>query len=345
MRYFLLGFLSIILSYGFILIYMSLWRNPPYFTNAENMWLVDLFAVKNAINAMPRDKKRLIIISGSNSLFGFNGELIDKNTEFFPINYAAHAGLPLEFLIDILISNAKNGDVVFMPLEFEYYTNLRHTKDEKRWRIHNSLAWLGKHYINDISKKEIFSSIISQDATKILARLRGDFSAMFKDEKIINPIEDWREILLKNDKEFRGYSYKSLNKYGDFATQEGEIKSTTSKQFSYFYQDLDIPYFAEQFFRLQDFANKNNIKIFLTYPTSCENPQFSAKDSATSQKIKHLKSELANFDIKIYGDFLDFHFESKYFFDTQYHLNAAGANLRTKNFIKMLETMKKENLL
>ena len=59
-----------------------------------------------------------------------------------------------------------------------------------------------------------------------------------------------------------------------------------------------------------------DIKVFLTYPTSAENKHFSVKNPNTLQYIENLKIQLAKNNIKIYGDFKDFHFEQKYFYDT-----------------------------
>lgn len=101
-------------------------------------------------------------------------------------------------------------------------------------------------------------------------------------------------------------------------------------------------FFISQFRRLLDFAKQNDIKVFLTYPATAENPAFSLKSSATFRKIDNLKNALQAQGIRIYGDFRDFHFDEKYF--TVYHLNAKGVALRTKAFIKPLSELESSGI-
>lgn len=73
----------------------------------------------------------------------------------------------------------------------------------------------------------------------------------------------------------------------------------------------------------------------MIYPTSAENELFSANDPKTLTNIENIKAQLAK-NGTIYGDFRDFYFEQKYFFDTSYHLNKEGVILRTQKFIEFL---------
>lgn len=59
-----------------------------------------------------------MVIAGSSTLFGFNGDLINTQTNFTLVNYGAGAGSPIEALSDQIMQRAKENDIVFMPLEF-----------------------------------------------------------------------------------------------------------------------------------------------------------------------------------------------------------------------------------
>ncbi|MFC3867407.1 hypothetical protein, partial [Helicobacter equorum] len=80
----------------------------------------------------------------------------------------------------------------------------------------------------------------------------------------------------------------------------------------------DFRFFLKSICLLESFATSKNIKIFLTYPVTLENPYFSLNDPQTFAKIENLKAKLKKHNIEIYGDFRDFHFERQYFFDTPY---------------------------
>ena len=76
-----------------------------------------------------------------------------------------------------------------------------------------------------------------------------------------------------------------------------------------------------------------------------ENPLFSLEDKETHAKMHNLSSQLAAHNIHFVGDFRDFHYERKYFYDTPYHLNSDGANLRSASFIKLLLQLEKQGLI
>lgn len=307
----------------------------PVLVNAE-IWLDNLYKVKDYINAQSGDKQRLIIISGSNSLFGFDSSLIDRHTKYKPINYATHGGLPINYHIDKIIANAQKGDIVIMPLEFAYYT--RNAPKEDIWYISNMLVW-GNGYKKHISAKGIFLTYFDNSHKKTIEKLTS-YNKLKTDK---NPIEKMIEIWDKNNPcggKSAMYDYKGLSPYGDFCTQENEKPYIV--KFDYLKENLQVSqFFVDEFKRLEKFAKNNEIKIFLTYPTSAKNELFSINNPKTLASIKNLKAQLAKNGIRIYGDFKDSHFEQQYFFDTKYHLNKQGAILRTQNFIKLLKLLEK----
>lgn len=304
--------------------------------NAEP-WLDNLYKVKDYINANSNGK-RLIIISGSNSLFGFDSSLIAKHTKYQPINYATHAGIPINYHIDKIIANAKNGDIIFMPLEFEYYT--RNNQKDDMWYISNMLLW-GNGYKKYISIKGLFLTHFSDSPFATIKRIIKHKKPNINE----NPIDEMLKVWDKNANnpcgESISYSYKSLSPYGDFCAQENKEPYIVDADYK---SNLNLKisqFFLDEFARLKTFADEHNIKIFLTYPPTAENEKFSIKNPKTHKYIANLKAQLAKNKIKIYGDFRDFHFEQKYFYDTPYHLNNQGAILRTQQFIELLDKLEK----
>ena len=343
--YFLLGMLGCFIFYVSFLIYaMLFFSNLPL--QYANKWLKDVYFIKDFINSRFTNKQRLLIVSGSNSLFGFNGELIDSQTPFTPINYGTHAGLPLNFHVDKIIEQSKDGDIIFMPLEFNYYTNTEPTQDY--WYIHNMLVW-NKNYTKYLSPVNIVLAYFHNDVSFLGQYVKDNWRAIFSkqptlQEEATHIQQIWQKMIQNQQKQkYGGYDYKSLNKYGDFC---GHTGTHYSKNFDYLAVNLKLsPFFLSEYNRLVEFAKSKNIKVFLTYPVTLENLDFSLNDSKTFEKIQNLKAQLKTHNIEIYGDFRDFHFVRKYFFDTSYHLNTKGAALRTQAFIKLLKQMQKDGLL
>ena len=340
--FFIAGILIVFMFYSFILFYNLCLHNPPLFANSE-IWLKNTYLIKDYINSKPTSKQRLLIVSDSNSLFGFNGALIDSATRFKPINYATHGGLPLNFHIDKIIANAKSGDIIFMPLNFSYYT--RENPQNDLWYIQNMLTW-NKTYTKFITSKSILKAYIKNDPKKMIKFFVKSFmrpNPQDDSQTAISTMESiWRDNLDKIQP-YVGYDYKSLSPYGDFCAQSG---SSYKKDSEYLSEKLELSkFFISEYKRLLEFAREKNIKVFLTYPATLENKDFSLNDPKTFSKIENLKAQLKKHNIEIYGDFRDFHFEREYIYDTNYHLNDKGAILRTKAFIRLLEQMQKDELL
>lgn len=333
---FLLTTLTVICIYIIVVLNHTLFAQIPKFQNSE-IWLDNLYLVKNFINNQSTHKQRLLFVGGSNILFGFNSALIDSQTSFKPINYGTHAGLPLNFHIDTIIKNAKQGDIIFLPIEFNYYTRIEPTDDY--WYIQNMLTW-NTSYTKYIDTKHIILAYLKNEPVITFKTLLKSYFYAFETSQ--DPITTMHNIW-QNPQKFIGYNYQSLNSYGDFCTQKGVVSALNHK---YLDSNLTLsPFFLSEYNRLLEFAASKNIKIFLIYPVTLENPSFSLKDPQTFAKIENLKAELKKHNIEIYGDFRDFHFERKYFFDTAYHLNEEGAILRTQAFIKLLEHMQQEGLI
>ncbi|MGX3011679.1 hypothetical protein ACWIUD_09010 [Helicobacter sp. 23-1044] len=328
--------IGVIIAYFAMLVCAVKIFSLPILANAE-IWLKNTYKIKDYINATPTQKRRLIIISDSNSLFGFNSALIDVKTKYKPINYATHGGLPINYHIDKIIDSAKDGDIVLMPLAFGYYT--RGAPKDDLWYIQNMETW--GDYDKYIDFKGRILSYSQNPPLKVAKTIIKYIFYRKISPNIISDMQDkWANIAPCEGK-FEGYNYKSLSVYGDFCTQENNGDFTIKSDYG-MAQSVEISaFFIDEFRRLQNFAESKNIKIILTYPATAENELFSANNTQILRNIKALQTALESLNIKIYGDFRDFIFSQKYFYDTNYHLNKNGAILRTEAVIKLLQNLEK----
>ncbi|WP_143000296.1 hypothetical protein, partial [Helicobacter sp. CLO-3] len=135
----ILIFFGVIFGYMFIcysilfFVYTISKVNPFLFYGSP--WIKNTYKIKEYINATTTQKPRLLIFSGSNSIYGFDSSIIKENTPFYPVNFGTTREIPINFHIDKIIQNAKNGDYIFLPLEFEYYAENK-PKDNQVY-IHN----------------------------------------------------------------------------------------------------------------------------------------------------------------------------------------------------------------
>jgi hypothetical protein len=66
-------------------------------------------------------KKRMIVVGGSNALFGLRASVLEKMLDKKVGNLATYAYLPLPFLVDQVKQVARPQDTVLLSLEYEFY--------------------------------------------------------------------------------------------------------------------------------------------------------------------------------------------------------------------------------
>lgn len=164
-------------------------------------------------------------------------------------------------------------------------------------------------------------------------------------ENIIDEMQKKWEYEMPCEGKFEGYNYKSLSAFGDFYSQENNGDFVVKSDYGMRHKPKISSFFISEFKRLNKFAESRNIKVILTYPTTEKNELFSATNEKILENIKTLHLQLEALGIKIYWDFGDVNFESKYFYDTNYHLNKSGTILRTEAVIKLLLDLEKSGAI
>lgn len=84
-------------------------------------WVYECLQKKNA--AVQQIHPKLIILSGSNSLFGFSAERLTKNYGVPTVNAAIHAGLGPNYILDYGKKYIAPGRIFVIPLEYQLYGN------------------------------------------------------------------------------------------------------------------------------------------------------------------------------------------------------------------------------
>lgn len=340
-----LFFISVVGSMGvyFGALVLGVGYGLPLLKNAE-VWLKDVYAVKDRLNSKPTELRRVLIFGGSNVLFGFNGAMIEANTPYAFINYGTHAGLPINYQVDKILHTARSGDIVFYSPVFRAFFATEPYEDY--WYIQNMMSW-DKEYGKFITQKHRILAYLYNDPMRIFQNLAKILvRSLLKDPATPKATATPTKARSKDGvqilpcaQEFYGYSYKSLSPNGDFCSQYAT--SSFAPNESYIDDNAKVSaFFIQEFSRLRDFAKARGITLLLLYPVSMENPLFSLHDRRTHAKITQLESSLKAQGIYFANSWEEAHFDRKYFYDTGYHLNKHGVELHTIAFIKLLRSLK-----
>ena len=248
------------------------------------------------------ENKRIIFIGGSNLAFGLDSSMIEKEFLGYKIiNMGLHGGIGIKYLLEDCKKYLKKGDVLVIVPEYEnFYNNGSGT----------SALW----YI--LSLKKNLENIGIINFTRSLPYL----------------LTATKEILMTNENKEYGqnfsYDRRGFNRNGDYTEHwkyKGKEKIKVDKLPNSKITNSTINYlekFIEQ-------SRKREIKIILLPPVFQKSSY-----KINEEKIKEISNSLiTKFEVEPEV----FSYDDNLFFDTAYHLNRQGVDLRTKEIIKILK--------
>lgn len=306
----------------FILILMlltiSLFVNFFYYkVPNKTLWIFKCFEVKDKY-AKSINAKKIVITSGSNTLYGMETNLIEKELNIPVVNMAIHAGLKTDYILYRAKQILNKNDIVILPFEYE---NFNWNGDNTSTRTNFLLTHDRSFIADNMNMYEILKMIISLSPLDI-------FEA-FKEQYLIN---------IKEKEIGRGYTSLTLNSNGDETYKKDtkeKILQTTYKPFSI---PLDKePYGLQVIKEFSLWSKKNNIKLYITFPNTIMLEEY--KEKKHIEYFNNLLEYFKKNNIDVIGKPMDTMYPINYFYDTRYHMNNQGAIIRTNNFIEKLKNL------
>jgi hypothetical protein len=298
-----------------ILSYLLCIKYPRYIP--AEYWIKEAITIKEQYIKTITNPK-IIIISGSNSLFGVCTPLIKEKTNKEIVNFGLHAALPIEVFFALIKRNAKPNDIILMPLEYTYYKKKNNITS---WQANNLTSW-GTEFIKEFSSTQ-FLEILIKSVPSLPNRI--------KNFNVDLPIHTYEEHMQdKNSSAILSLSsYRNaINNFGEILTDN---KSKLKNDVTYAYVNPaglnDFRF--EQLKDFSDYLAKQNIRLILTYPVSMQISDFNLFKKEHLTKIEAVNKKCEGYGLDLIGIPELSNFELPYSFDTEYHLNAEGAILRS----------------
>lgn len=255
---------------------------------------------------------RIILTGGSNVSFGLDASMMQKALGVPVINDGLHAGLgvvPLRELGEYL----RPGDVVVISLEYSLFTS----ED----MMEGDLAFLSDWIEYSPDRIQYLSDpwrqVPAVYATMLQRKVNRDVNRFL----FGGSLDETRSV-------FIGTKY---NTNGDFIGHLGEAsmprRKITSEPYAVSSIQKEIFIFLEDFHRL---AREKGAEVYFEAPasrrTNCEN----TGEAALEHFFKTFEERSS---IPLLTPLEKLCLPDKYFFDTAYHLNAEGRQLRTQRLI------------
>lgn len=316
-----------------VLWYLSL----GYFYKGE-LWLDEIYHAKKHF-ALQEQEQKLLIVSGSNSLFSIDSERMTKLTGISTYNFGGSAGLTLGFLADQVLQVAKAGDIVLMPLEYDYYSR----KEPTDWVLNNLQSW-GFNHLRSYRTSESWLYFKSPDYAAVFQRLKARLRYHLKGSNLlIDPSHiSYAAIPSGGPLPWGGYGLSSLNTRGDFFVSVEPLseyaEKITTEGVAYPYEEPVTEYFVSELARFTSELADQNIELYLTWPVTASNPLMDVKDEVILANLLLFRERVyEKTGHTIICDPEISNLPANLFFDSSNHPNAIGAILRTELLASCLQ--------
>lgn len=256
------------------------------------------------------ETKKIIITSGSNSLYGISAKSIEETFNIPTINNGVNADLQLKYHIYRTKKILNKGDIVILPLEYRVfnYSSSAIYKLELDYTFVNDK----EYFISNFGLKKYFD---------------------FYNKVSINDVI--KSISLSRENETKIYLDKIINNNGDILNNNGHQKIMWDNP----REIKDIDYIKTDGFKLlkefQEYCKKNSILLFITFPNTIYYKEYELPKYKSY--FNNLYNSLVFNEFNVLGNPYDFMYPKELFFNTTYHLNSRGVQFRTEQFIKVLK--------
>ena len=280
------------------------------YDNLEIKWAHGLYREKDiaAIRAEKRGSSRLFVVGGSNALFGVDAELMEAKLGIPTVNYANHAGLGMEYMLQRVRQILHPGEAVVLALEYRL--------------LMDPLPMRQMHWDYVISYDKAGAVSLGWRAITAI------YGTPFRD--YIQSVKSLWNALTLIEEPIGSYGLTRMSANGDIRViTEHNEKIYPPGPFS-----STDPSKVACLRKFVSWASTHDIKVFATWPNSFLGE---GKDAVSAAQQMHFMEEMfRGMGITVLGTISDCTFPKSLFMDTSYHLGPAGRRLRTERLIKQL---------
>ena len=287
-------------------IYLNAGRLPAHHTGAEGM---NAYKYDKIREAAARGQKKIIVFSGSSSLYGFRAEDMYNafEGEYAVINFGNNAGTLSPLYMEAFAEWYGEGDIIIHAPETSGTQN-----GDKNLGTSGYITFRGTE-----GMYEIFSYVD-------MSEVKGFFTGLtvFNQEK--------RNNRVGSDYENVG---KSINEYTDLTSNVDNFEyMSTAKNNNPFntaiFNDARVTYLNYVY----DKVAATGAKVYRSFaPINIDSCNNDSKDPA--KQAAFVKAIEDNLHITVISNPADYMFEQKYFNNSDYHPGITGSKMRTAQLI------------
>lgn len=278
---------------------------PPQFSDTYDAAAIDKYEL-----LMNTESPKMIMIAGSNFAFGLDSKRISEEFRMPVVNLGLHAGIKPHFTLEMAKKNIKAGDIIVIGLEYgEYYP--------REIDVPTALTTVENY-------KELWEFISFTDYPRIFQGYISNYGIL-KIDRYLHGAEPAQGV----------YARASFNSYGDIEYARPQNLRTPA--------DIrpDVTLEAEEISdhvigemnQFYEYAREQGAQVYLTYP-SLDKLAVMTDDRHRQEFALALSEKI---DFPIISDMETYIMDTELFYNSDYHLNDRGREIRTQNLIEDLK--------
>ena len=294
-----LALITILLS-PIIIVFSVIALTPKTFSNTIYGELDDKF---ERLTSTKEDK--VIVIGGSSVAFGLDSQLLSSFVGMPVVNFGLYASIGTRAMLDLSLAGVSEGDVVVIAPELDEQTL--------------SMYFSAEHILPAIDENYLMAAYLKGDSLPAL--LGGSFAFAQRKLSYKGEIPDPEGI----------YNVKSFNDYGDI---KKELRSYNVMQLYYdpaktvnMSDRIFDPEFIDYLNEYASICSRRGARVYFSYCPINEAAITDDSDEKRSSVEKYLED---NLNFEVISELDNYCYDKAYFYDTNFHLNDTGVELRTK---------------
>lgn len=289
----LFGFSSIVLA-CIVLIVLFIPHPFDYFKEQS---------IKDQMIDEPSREQSIVLLGGSNVIYGFDSKAIEDSLKINTINDGFHAGLGMKFILENCSHRLISGDILVVCPEYEHF--LGHGCYGEPLGLGMTVL-TNPRYIKSLDSKQLW--IVSKTVPYYIKTMLPYY-------------QFWDDNL----------NLASFNSKGDIYLNEERVTDVEAGQ--RINDTVLNKLFCNSFFRQLQALESNGIKV-VVYPPSYMLSCYLQNENL----IDKIGSVFETEGFPPLCDWSDCAYDDSLFYDTRYHLNKNGAKINTSQLIRLLKT-------
>lgn len=272
---------------------------PAQYTDIYNASILDKYERLISI-----ESPKVIMVAGSNFAFGIDSRMIEENLNMDVVNLGHHAAIKPQFLMELSRYNINEGDIVVLGLEYSAYYGGNSDASTLLSTIENyPFLW---------------RCVDNNDYLTIIKQYYSNYG-IGKVNKFLNGGSPAEGV----------YARSSFNDYGDIDFSKENVERTEYAKTVLINESLISKEMVDYINDYNKYILSKGANLYITYPALDEQVIISTSDDISNFAVA-LENEL---DAPIISDISDYIMPSEFFYDTDYHLNNSGTQIRTNNLV------------